>query len=147
MDKSRLKWNGQCGVLRHNPYVIQINFGANLRRTRFVPRSAQVRKINNSTKDSLFLTAYKACVFDGDGRPNIPITYAESFLEESENQYPKFGYVLGVFFCELDYYLIFWRMNTMQRNCNEDNSCLCWRVLFRTKKIKNKNKKLLIAYS
>ena len=22
MDKSRLKWNSQCGVLRHNPYVI-----------------------------------------------------------------------------------------------------------------------------
>ena len=30
MDKSRLKWNSQCGVLRHNPYVIQINIGANL---------------------------------------------------------------------------------------------------------------------
>ena len=28
--KVRLKWNSQCGVLRHNPYVIQINIGANL---------------------------------------------------------------------------------------------------------------------
>ena len=28
MDKSSLKWNSPCGVLRHKPYVIQINFGA-----------------------------------------------------------------------------------------------------------------------
>ena len=30
MDKSSLKWNSLCGVLRHNPYVIQITFGAKL---------------------------------------------------------------------------------------------------------------------
>ena len=29
MAKSRLKWNILCGVLRHDPYVIQIEFGAN----------------------------------------------------------------------------------------------------------------------
>ena len=42
MDKSSLKWNSLCGVLRHNPYVIQINFGAKFARTRFLPLRAQV---------------------------------------------------------------------------------------------------------
>ena len=28
MDKSSLKWNSLCGVSCHNPYIIQINFGA-----------------------------------------------------------------------------------------------------------------------
>ena len=29
MAKSSLKWNSLCGVLRHDPCVIQIEFGAN----------------------------------------------------------------------------------------------------------------------
>ena len=30
MDKSNLKWNSLCRVLRHNTYVIQIEFDAKL---------------------------------------------------------------------------------------------------------------------
>ena len=33
-----LKWNSLYGVLRHNPYVIQIEFGAKFTRTRYPPR-------------------------------------------------------------------------------------------------------------
>ena len=46
--KVSLKWNSLCGVLRHNSYVIHINFGARFARTRFLPLRAQVR-------NSLFL--------------------------------------------------------------------------------------------
>ena len=42
MDKSRLKWNSQCGVLRHNLYVIQINIGANL------PQGGSYREVHKS---------------------------------------------------------------------------------------------------
>ena len=35
-------WNSLCGVLRHNPYVIQINFGAKFARTKLLPLRAQV---------------------------------------------------------------------------------------------------------
>ena len=43
MDKSSLKWNSLqvCGVLRHNPYIIQINFGLKFAWMRFLPLCAQ----------------------------------------------------------------------------------------------------------
>ena len=51
MDKSRLKWNSQCGVLRHNPYVIQINIAANL------PQRGSYREMHKSDREPVISTS------------------------------------------------------------------------------------------
>ena len=51
MDKSRLKWHSQCGVLRHNPYVIQINIGANL------PQRGSYREVHKSDREKVISTS------------------------------------------------------------------------------------------
>ena len=44
-------WNRQCGVLRHNPHIIQINIGANL------PQRGSYSEVHKSDREQAISTS------------------------------------------------------------------------------------------
>ena len=53
-DTSSLKWNSLCEVLRHNPYVIHIEFGAKFTRTIAVTRYWPRRPLDLQRRKNYF---------------------------------------------------------------------------------------------
>ena len=54
VDTSSLKWNSLCEVLRHNPYVIHIEFGAKFARTIAVTRYSPRRPLDLQHRKNYF---------------------------------------------------------------------------------------------